>query len=86
MLRCGAGRLIPRPGLGGEYLPCDVVAGLRFDGRSDRSPGEDVEAELAAAFGPCVVLLGQNRADEANDRAAVMDDSDDVGPALDFTI
>ena len=37
-------------------------------------------------MGISVVLLGQDRADEANDRAAVGDDIDDVGPALDFSI
>ena len=30
-----------------------------------RAPGEDVKAELAAAFGPLVVLLGQDRANQA---------------------
>jgi hypothetical protein len=29
--------------------------------------GEDVQSEVAAAFGPFVVLLGQDRADQADD-------------------
>ena len=33
--------------------------------------GEDVEAEVAAAFGPLVVLLGQDGADEPDDGCAV---------------
>jgi hypothetical protein len=33
--------------------------------------GEDVESEVAAAFGPFVVLLGEDGADEADDAGAV---------------
>ncbi len=40
---------------------------------------QDVEAEVAAAFNPFVVLLGQDGADEADQRGAVGEDPDDVG-------
>jgi hypothetical protein len=33
--------------------------------------GEDVESEVAAAFGPFVVLFGEDGADEADDAGAV---------------
>ena len=41
--------------------------------------GEDVEAEVAAAFGPFVVLLGQDGADEADEGVTGREDPDDVG-------
>ena len=50
----------------------------------DAGSGEDVEAEVAAAFGPFVVLLGQDCADEADEGVAVGEDADDVGPAAYF--
>ena len=40
--------------------------------------GEDVEAEVAAAFGPFVVLFGEDGADEADEGVAVGVDADDV--------
>ena len=43
--------------------------------------GEDVEAEVAAAFGPFVGLLGQDAADQADDALAVGEDADTVGAA-----
>lgn len=48
--------------------------------------GEDVEAEVAAAFDPLVVLLGEYGADEADDRAAVGEDPDHVGAAADLLV
>src|SRR3954467_15053946 len=48
--------------------------------------GQYVEAEVAAAFGPFVVLLGGHGADEADDRAAVGEDPDDVGAAPDLSV
>jgi hypothetical protein len=44
--------------------------------------GEDVQAEVAAAFGPLVVLFGQDGADEADCRVAVGEDADDVRAVL----
>ena len=48
--------------------------------------GEDVEPEAAAAFGPFVVLLGQDGADEADDRVPVGEDADHVGAAADLLV
>ena len=48
--------------------------------------GEDVESEVAAAFGPFVVLLGQDGADEADDGGPVGEDPDDVGAAADLPV
>jgi hypothetical protein len=43
-----------------------VVLGARVM----RGPGQDVQAEVAAAFDPFIVLLGQDRADEADQGVA----------------
>ena len=43
--------------------------------------GEDVEAEVAAAFDPFVVLFGEDGADQADDRGPVGEDADHVGAA-----
>ena len=40
---------------------------------------EDVEAEVAAGFDPFVVLFGQHGTDQADERGAVGEDTDDVG-------
>ena len=48
--------------------------------------GEDVEPEVAAAFGPFVVLLGQDGADEADDRVPVGEEADHVGAAADLLV
>jgi len=47
---------------------------------------EDVEAEVAAAFGPVVVLFGQDGADEPGQGVAVGEDADDVGAAADLPV
>ena len=49
-------------------------------------PGQQLEAEVAAAFGPPVVLLGQDGADEADQGVAVGEDPDDVGAPADLAI
>ena len=54
--------------------------------RRRAASGEDVESEVAAAFGPFVVLLGQDGADEPDDRGAVGEDPDDVGAAADLAV
>jgi hypothetical protein len=37
----------------------------------DPAGADDIEAEVAASDGPLVVLLGQHRSDQADDRGAV---------------
>ena len=45
--------------------------------------GEDFGAHIAAGFSPFVVLLGENRADKAQDGVAVGEDADHIGPSAD---
>jgi hypothetical protein len=52
----------------------------------DAGAGEYVEAEVAASFGPLVVLLGQDRADEPDQGVAAGEDADDVGPPADLAV
>ena len=47
---------------------------------------EDVRAEVAAGFGPFVVLFGQHGADEADQGGAVGEDADDVGAPPDLLV
>jgi hypothetical protein len=67
---------------GGGHLLGVSAAG----GEGDAGAGEDVEAEVAAAFGPFVVLLGQDRADKADQRVAAGEDPDDVGAPADLAV
>ena len=46
---------------GGHLLGVGAVGG-----EGDAGAGQDIEAEVAASFGPFVVLLGQDGADEAD--------------------
>ncbi len=62
------------------------MGSLRFDGGDGLCTGEDVQSEVAAAFGPIVMLFGQDRSDEADDRAAVGEDADDVGAPADLAV
>jgi hypothetical protein len=48
--------------------------------------GEDLGAHVAAGLGPFVVLLGQDRADKADDGLAGGEDADDIGPPAYFLI
>ena len=48
--------------------------------------GEDFQSHVAAGFGPFVVLLGQHRADQADDRVAAGEDADHVGAAPDLLV
>jgi hypothetical protein len=48
--------------------------------------GEYFGSRVAAGFGPFVVLLGQDGADEADDGVAAGEDTDDVGPPPDFLV
>ena len=65
-------------GLFGGHLPGPGAEGL--------GSGEDVEPEVAAAFGPFVVPLGQDGADEAGDRVPVGADADHVGAVADLLV
>src|SRR4051812_40528339 len=68
-------------GSGAERRDVDLLGvggvGVGGDG-SQPAAGEEVEAEVAAAFGPFVVLFGQDGADEAGQGGAVGEDPDDV--------
>ncbi len=46
----------------------------------------DLDTEVVASFGPFAVLFGQNRADEADQGAAVGEDPDDGGAAADLFV
>jgi len=62
-------------------------AHLLSDGGVDGvGAGQDVESEVAAAFGPFVVLLGQDGAEESDDAGSVGEDADDVGAAADLAV
>ena len=52
----------------------------------DAGTGEDVEAEVAASFGPFVVLFGKDGANEADQRVAAGEDADHVGAAADLPV
>src|SRR3712207_3383838 len=70
----------------GHLLGGGGGVGVRAGEGSDAGAGEDVEAEVAAAFGPFVVLLGEDGADEADEGVAVGEDADDVGAAADLPV
>ena len=75
--------------LGAERLEVAGWVHLRAGagrGEGDAGAGEDVEAEVAAAFGPFVVLFGQDGADEADQGVAAGEDPDDVGAAADLPV
>ena len=61
-----------------------VAAGAGDEG--DAGTGQNVEAEVAAAFGPFVVLLGRNRTDETDQGVTGGEDPGDIGPPADFTV
>ena len=63
-----------------------LVAGGGSWDDGDAGAGQDVEAEVAAPFDPFVVLLGQDRADEADQAGAVGKDPDDVCAAADLPV
>jgi hypothetical protein len=74
-------------GLGAERLKVVVGGHLRGAGcEGYAGAGEDVEAEVAAAFGPFVVLLGQDGADEPDQGVTAGEDPDDVGPPAYFPV
>ncbi len=51
-----------------------------------RAFAQKVESHVAAGFGPCVVLLGQDRADQAVEGGAVGEDADHVGATPDLLV
>jgi len=66
--------VIRRLHLGGELCWCHglvVVGGVGCLDEGHAGAGEDVEAEVAAAFDPLVVLFCEDGADEADEGAAV---------------
>jgi hypothetical protein len=58
--------------------------GLLGGDQGESGLGEDLESEVAAAFGSFVVLFGEHGADEADDGVAVREDPDRVGAAADL--
>ena len=54
-------------------------------GRAERL-GDRLDAHVAAADGPLVVLLGEQCTDKADDRGPVGEDADDVGAATDLAV
>ena len=55
-------------------------------GGVDSALGQDVQADVAAHLGPFVVLLGQDRTDQADQGIAAGEDPDDVGAAADLPV
>jgi hypothetical protein len=54
--------------------------------RGGAGAGQHVQGQVTAAFGPFVVLLGQDGADQADDRGAAGEDAHDVGAAPDLLV
>src|SRR6185437_5604759 len=48
--------------------------------------GEDFQPHIAARLSPFIVLLGQHRADQADDGVAAGEDADHVGAAPDLLV
>ena len=57
-----------------------------MDGGCFLAGGEDFRAHVAAGFGPFVVLLGQDGADQAEDRLAGGEDAHHVGAPADLLV
>lgn len=62
-----------------------VVTGFRHH-NTHPGAGQNIKSEISTSFGPFVVLLGQNHSDEPDQRIAVREDLDDIGPASDFLV
>lgn len=73
-------------GKGDEGCFCALVSLDRVSVSDLAAAFEDLGADVAALFGPFVGLLGQHRADQADDRVAVGEDPDDVGTPADLLI
>ena len=72
-------------GSGAERRNGHLLGVGRVGERADAAVGEDVEAEVAAAFRPFVVLFGEDGNDQA-DEGVAGEDSDDVGAPADFAV
>lgn len=71
-------------GQGGEVLSSDHGFGGGCE--IDAAAGQDVQAEVAAAFGPFIGLLGQDGSYKPDDRAPVREDPDRVGTTADLSV
>jgi hypothetical protein len=60
----------------GDGLEFEHLLGFGGGLGGGAAAGQDVESEVAATFGPFVVLLGQDGAHQADDRGAVGEDPD----------
>jgi len=63
-----------------------LAVGGGLGDRLEPAAGQEVEAEVPAAFGPFVVLLGQDGADQADGGVPVREDPDDVGAPADLPV
>jgi hypothetical protein len=70
---------------GAELVCCRLLRVVGGD-ESEAALDENLEAEVAATVGPFVVLFSQEGAREADDRAAVGEDADDVGAPADLAV
>ena len=65
----------------------DLLGGRgRVGDGGDPGSFEDLEAEVAAALDPLVVLFGQDGADQPDHRVAVREDPDHVGAPADLAV
>ncbi|GJF32771.1 hypothetical protein KNE206_54710 [Kitasatospora sp. NE20-6] len=71
--------------MGSERGRDGLVGGFSLD-HVEAAAAEALGADAAALFGPFVALLGQDGADQADGRAAVGEDPDDVGAATDLLV
>jgi hypothetical protein len=60
------------------------LLGVVADG--DQAGPDCLDAQVAAGDLPLVVLLGQHRADQSDDRLVVGEDPHDVGATADFAV
>ena len=77
-----------RVSLGGQgWCGVGLLAGRLVCARQrGAGAGKYVEAQVAAALDPLVVLFGQHGSNESNDRGPVGEDADHVGSAPDLSI
>src|SRR5699024_4484169 len=78
VLLCGDGRRV-----GGRDLLTLVIIGL---GADVLGGSKDFEVHVSAALDPFVVLLGQDRPDQADEGVTVGEDPDHVGTSADLSV